>query len=54
MIEFGLRVRDGLCAAGWVLGLIAGLGVIGLVLGLFGYALMCVFGGEDKMEEEDE
>ena len=54
MTEFGQRVLDGLNAAGWVLGLIAGLGVILMIVGGFGYALMCVFGGEDEEQEEEE
>ena len=52
MIEFGQRVAEGLCAAGWALGFAAGLGVILLIVGLFGYALMCVFDGEDEEQEE--
>ena len=54
MIEFGLRVRDGLCAAAWVIGLMAGLGVILLIVGTIGYALMSVFGAEDEEKEEEE
>ena len=54
MIEFGQRVLEGLGAAGWVLGLLTGLGVILVIVGLFGYALMRVFGQDEDEEQEDE
>ena len=54
MIEFGQRVLEGLGAAGWVLGLLTGLGVILVIVGGFGYALMCVFGREEDEEQEEE
>ena len=53
MMEFGQRVAEGICSAGWALGFVAGLGVILLIVGLFGYALMCVFGGEETEEEHE-
>ena len=53
MMEFGHRVAEGICSAGWALGFVAGLGVILLIVGLFGYALMCVFGGEETEEEHE-
>ena len=54
MMEFGQRVSEGICSAGWALGFAVGLGVILLIVGLFVYALMCVFGGKDELEKEDE
>ena len=53
MIEFGQKLVEGLGAAGWVIGLMLGLGAFLLVFGTIGYALMCVF-DNDGDEKEDE
>lgn len=53
-MEIGQRMVEGLGAAAWVIGLMAGLGVILLIVGTIGYALMSVFGAEDEEEEEEE
>lgn len=51
MIDFGQKLIDGLGAAGWVIGFMAGLGVFLLICGTIGYAMMCVFGGEEEEGE---
>ena len=54
MTEFARQLVAGLGAAGWVIGLMAGLGVILLIVGTIGYALMSVFSAEDEEEEEEQ
>ena len=51
--EFARQLVAGLGAAGWVIGLMAGLGGFLLIVGIFGYAMMCVFGGEETEEENE-
>ena len=53
-MEIGQRMVEGLGAAAWVIGLMAGLGVILLIVGTIGYALMSVFSAEDEEEEEEQ
>lgn len=53
MSGFCERVADGLSAAGWVIGLMAGLGAFLIVVGIFGYAMLCVFGGEETEDENE-
>lgn len=53
MTEFARQLVAGLGAAGWAIGLMAGLGGFLLIVGIFGYAMMCVFGGEETEEENE-
>ena len=50
---FAEALQRGLAAGGWVIGLLASLGVFLLVIGTIGLALSYALGGKDDEEDED-
>lgn len=52
MTNFGMKVAEGLGVAGWIIGLLAGLGVFFLVIVAVIYAILAVFDEEDKEDNE--
>ena len=58
MINFSMKLAEGLGTAGWVIGFLAGLGLfmilVGLLILLFMAAGDIVFGKEDKEEDHDD
>ena len=52
MTNFGMKVAEGLGVAGWIIGLLAGLGVFSLVIVAVIYAILAVFDDEDKEDNE--
>ena len=53
-MNFGEMVARGVGVAGWIIGLIAGLGGFLVVVGVLGLALSYVMGGSDDAEESEE
>lgn len=48
----GERVLEGMGAAGYVIGLMAGVGAFLMLVGIVGYATLCVLGDGGSEEEE--
>lgn len=44
----------GMGVAGWIIGLMAVMGIFLLVVGLFCYVMLLVFGGEDEEDGEED
>ena len=53
MTVFFEKMAEGFCAAGWIFGILFGLGAFLIVIGAVGYVMKQVF-GDDKNEQEDD
>lgn len=51
MTGFFERMADGFGAAGWVIGLLLGLGILAAIIWCFGYMLAKEFGDEENADD---